>query len=458
MGWFSKKEEVPQMENREVEGFRSVNTEGLDLSQPFVDDYYSRGYNWVFFGEDNLYPQILNQLYISAPMHQACCNFKRYSLIGNGYEWIGYDSMDVGEKIAIKQFETQSDFKSASIKISMDWIKHGRSIALLHYNKQYKKYDYFRLIDPQDIRNNHVSIFSSRPTMYFYSRDWQQRTTSQKFTPYKVGNTDEWQVIELRNDVGGFKSYGMPDWVSSANWQKVGADIALLHKSAIENGIQPSVIFRYPYTLSPDERKTWEDGMRRYAKGAKNYGRAMKVEANGKDNLPEVDVASTTDNHALFEQTSREYKEEVAISHNINPALMGVRIQGSLGQSEEIEFSAEQFKKLWVQSNREKVQDFLNELASICGVKASLEINETDILTVKEVAEMQGGEGADTTEEMQSQSTVNDALKGLTAQQNMDMIRIVRDYTKGKLSKPLARTRLAAYGIDADTINEILQQ
>jgi len=250
----------------------------------------------------------------------------------------------------------------------------------------------------------------------------------------------------------------MPDWVSSANWQKVGADIALLHKSAIENGIQPSVIFRYPYTLSPDERKTWEDGMRRYAKGAKNYGRAMKVEANGKDNLPEVDVASTTDNHALFEQTSREYKEEVAISHNINPALMGVRIQGSLGQSEEIEFSAEQFKKLWVQSNREKVQEFLNELASICGVKASLEINETDILTIKEVAEMQGGEGADTTEEMQSQSTVNDALKGLTAQQNMDMIRIVRDYTKGKLSKPLARTRLAAYGIDADTINEILQQ
>ncbi len=537
MGWFSKKEEVPQMENREVEGFRSVNTEGLDLSQPFVDDYYSRGYNWVFFGSDNLYPQILNQLYISAPMHQACCNFKRYSLIGNGYEWIGYDSMDVGEKIAIKQFETESDFKSTSIKISMDWIKHGRSIALLHYNKQYKKYDYFRLIDPQDIRNNHVSIFSNRPTMYFYSMDWQQRTTSQKFTPYKVGNTDEWQVIELRNDVGGFKSYGMPDWVSSANWQKVGADIALLHKSAIENGIQPSVIFRYPYTLSPDERKTWDDGMRKYAKGAKNYGRAMKVEANGKDNLPEVDVASTTDNHALFEQTSREYKEEVAISHNINPALMGVRIQGSLGQSEEIEFSAEQFKKLWVQSNREKVQDFLNELASICGVKASLEINETDILTVKEmmeegVTESSNGEPIAVDKEaearaqlkgsvggvqgiIQIQSSVaqgltdrnsaialleliygfsneearrllgnvqegvaappkevtegqqgteqftdntNAALKGLSAKENQDLMRIVRDFSKGRLAEPIARTRLAAYGIDADTINEILQQ
>ena len=135
---------------------------------------------------------------------------------------------------------------------------------------------------------------------------------------------------------------------------------------------------------------------------------------------------------------------------------MGVSIQGSLGQTEEIEFSAEQFKKLWVNANREKLQNFFNELASICGVNATLTINETDILTVKEVAEIKE-EG--TPEEMASEkSTVNDALKGLTAQQNMDMIRIVRDYTKGKLSKPLARTRLAAYGIDADTINEILQQ
>ena len=133
MGWFNRNNEAPKIENKEVEAFRTVNTEGMDLSQPFVDDYYSRGVNWVFFGGDNLYPQVLNQLYISSPMHQACCNFKRYSLIGNGYEWEGYETFDVAQKIAIKQFETQSDFKNSSVRISMDWIKHGRAIALIHY-------------------------------------------------------------------------------------------------------------------------------------------------------------------------------------------------------------------------------------------------------------------------------------------------------------------------------------
>ena len=534
--WLSKSKDVETTptENKLIEGFRSINTEGMDLSQPFVDDYYSRGYSWVFFGDNNLYPQILNQLYISAPMHQSCCNFKKYSLIGNGYEWENYKNLGVSDKIAIKQFETMSALKRSAPQIALDYIKHGRAIVLLRYSKEHDKYTHFKVVDPENIRNNHVSIFTDRPTKYFYSRDWTRSAAQIEFKPYALDCYDEWQVLEIRNEVGGFKAYGFPDWASSANWQKVGADIALLHKSAIENGIQPSVIYKYPYIMSPDERSQWEEGMRRNAKGAKNYGRAMKVEAQGKDMLPEVDIVSTTDNHALFEQTSKEYKEEVAISHNLNPALMGVRIAGSLGATEEIEFSAEQFKKLWVNDNREVIEDFLNQIAQICGVKTKLIIKETDILTVKEMIEgggvsvsdseapivtdkeaearaqlrgsvggvqgiiqiqqavaggladrgsavalleliygftnedarrllgnVQEGEQSTTPQQTQPgvetmQDTGNAGLRGLSAKENQDMMRIVRDFSKGRLSEPLARTRLMAYGIDEETINEIL--
>jgi hypothetical protein len=196
--------------------------------------------------------------------------------------------------------------------------------------------------------------------------------------------------------------------------------------------------------------------MRTNAKGAKNYGRAMKVEAPSKDLLPEVDIVSTTDNHALFEQTSKEYKEEVAISHNLNPALMGVRISGSLGATEEIEFSAEQFKKLWVNDNRLMMEDWFNELALICGITTKLTINETDILTLKEAIQ----EGVKPSEQLSATDTpqVNDALKGLSAKDNMDMMRIVRDFNKGRLPQALARTRLAAYGIDTLTIDELLAE
>jgi hypothetical protein len=296
---------------------------------------------------------------------------------------------------------------------------------------------------------------SDLPALYYYSRDWAVRQIGIQFSHVAPKNWDEWQVMELKNETGGFRSYGMPDWAASANWQVVSADLGLLHKSAIENGIQPSIIWKIPYVMTPDERSAWEVNARHSGKGAKNYGRAIKLEAPSKDQLPEIDVVNTTDNHALFEQTSKEQKEEIAISHGINPALMGVRIAGSLGQSEEIEFSAKQFKRIWLNSNRKKVEDFLNELAKTCGIKTRLNIKETELIDFA-MEQTTPSEPQAQTEQLQNQS--NDALRGLTAKENMDMMRIIRDYAKGKLAEPLARTRLAAYGIDSDTITEILAQ
>jgi hypothetical protein len=447
------KEKPAPTEQKDFHGFRAVNTEGLDLSKPFVDDYNSRSLRFVEFGESNLYPQILNQLYVSSPMHQACCNFKKYALCGDGYEWVGYEELTMPEKIQIEQFEIMSGLKKGLDKITLDWIKHGRIIALVRFDKENNKYTHFRIVDPEYIRNSRTDWMSDLPALYYYSRDWAVRQIGIQFSHVAPKNWDEWQVMELKNEVGGFRSYGMPDWAASANWQVVSADLGLLHKSAIENGIQPSIIWKIPYVMSPDERSAWEVNARHSGKGAKNYGRAIKLEAPSKDQLPEIDVVNTTDNHALFEQTSKEQKEEIAISHGINPALMGVRIAGSLGQSEEIEFSAKQFKRIWLNSNRQRVEDFLNELAKTCGIKTRLNIKETELIDLA-MEQPKPSEPQAQTEQLQNQS--NDALRGLTAKENMDMMRIIRDHAKGKLAEPLARTRLAAYGIDSDTITEIL--
>jgi hypothetical protein len=527
------KEKPAPTEQKDFHGFRAVNTEGLDLSKPFVDDYNSRSLRFVEFGESNLYPQILNQLYVSSPMHQACCNFKKYALCGDGYEWVGYEELTMPEKIQIEQFEIMSGLKKGLDKITLDWIKHGRIIALVRFDKENNKYTHFRIVDPEYIRNSRTDWMSDLPALYYYSRDWAVRQIGIQFSHVAPKNWDEWQVMELKNEVGGFRSYGMPDWAASANWQVVSADLGLLHKSAIENGIQPSIIWKIPYVMSPDERSAWEVNARHSGKGAKNYGRAIKLEAPSKDQLPEIDVVNTTDNHALFEQTSKEQKEEIAISHGINPALMGVRIAGSLGQSEEIEFSAKQFKRIWLNSNRKRVEDFLNELAKTCGIKTRLNIKETELIDLameqgEQQTQVVNGEPVAVDKEAEARAMLkgsvggvqgiiqiqtavaegltdrgsaialleliygfsnedatrllgdvqegtaapmptvngqpttqmeqitNDALRGLTAKENMDMMRIIRDYAKGKLAEPLARTRLAAYGIDSDTITEIL--
>jgi len=455
------KTQLSSLENKKTNLLRSISTDNMDLSKPFIDDQFSRGVNWAYFGESNLYPQILNELYLSSPMHSACVDFKTWSIVGDGYEWADYDSLKASDKIAIKHFERHNDFKASFKKFSKDWVKHGRAIALLHYDKEKKEFDSFKLIDPSELRNNRETLFNDIKS-YYFANDWLHRTQRIEFTPYSPVNKDEWQIIEIKNIVGGTRTYGLPDWVSSANWQSVSADLGLLHKSALENGIQPSVLFMYPYLMDDVEEDNWVTNMRNNYKGVKNYNRGMKIESNGNEQMPEVKVLETSDNHQLFEQTSKEQKEEIAISHNINPALMGVRVAGSLGATEEIEFSAKQFEKIWLNDNRSIIEDFINDIAVICGIPQEIKINKTELTNVPNDVKLMdqkangrphGKQGPGEDVEL---PIVNDNLKGLSAKENSDMYRIVRDFNKGRLNKVIAISRLTAYGIDRETAEEIL--
>lgn len=369
--------------NKQVSLFSGINTQEQDLSKPFIDDMYKSGSNYVFFGIDNLYPNILNELFVSSVMHSACVNFKTWSIVGDGYKLLRYDNLDVDNKVDWKFFTRKSNFKKSIKKITKDWIKHGRAIVLLHYNSETKCYDCFKPVDPSNIRNNKATVFKET-NAYYYSDSWEYRTNIMYISPYSIGNTSEWQILEIKNDVGGSLTYGLPDFIASMNWQSVSADLSLLHKSALENGIQPSVVFKFPFEFTDEEEIAWTENMTSSFKGVKNHNRAMKINGRGVDMLPEVDVVQTSDNHQLFEQTSKEQKSEIAISHNIDPVLMGVSIPGSLGQNEQIKFAAEQFEKLWLNDNRETINAFINDIINICGFNIDFEFNKTEIVTINE--------------------------------------------------------------------------
>lgn len=456
------KSELSSFENKKTNLLRSIKTDSMDLSAPFIDDQFTKGVNWVYFGETNLYPQILNELYLSSPMHSACVDFKTWSVVGDGYEWKGYDKLKTTDKISIKHFERHNKFKPSVKKLTKDWVKHGRAIVLLHRNQTTNTFDSFKVVDPSEIRNNRATLFDEI-TAYYYSHDWVYRTKKITFTPYSPSNKDEWQIFEVRNDVGGSRTYGLPDWVSSANWQKVSASLGLLHKSALENGIQPSVLFMYPTLMDDDEERNWINSMQNNYKGVENYNRGMLIQSQGKEMMPEVKVLETSDNHQLFEQTSKEQKEEIAISHNINPALMGVRIAGSLGASDEIEFSSKQFEKIWLNDNRTIIEDFINDIAVICGINTELVINKTEVTSIAAAMSKDGStkdvelEDVDENGEKKEAVIINENLRGLTAKENSDIYRIVRDYNKGRLNLVIAKARLMAYGIDGDAAEEILK-
>jgi hypothetical protein len=79
MGLFNLRKSEP-VQVVEVGGYQSFSTPFLkipngNLSLPFVSDrYQTMGY--IPFGEDNLFPQYLNQMYYSSPLHSCNSNYK----------------------------------------------------------------------------------------------------------------------------------------------------------------------------------------------------------------------------------------------------------------------------------------------------------------------------------------------------------------------------------------------
>ena len=90
-------------------------------------------------------------------------------------------------------------------------------------------------------------------------------------------------------------------------------------------------------------------------------------------------------------------------------------------------------------------QDEIRALASLPPKNAMTNIDGTPVIDVNGMPVAATNSG-----------TTNDSLTGLSAADNADMYRIVRDYTKGKINEHLAVTRLTAYGIDETQAKKIL--
>ena len=74
------------------EGYQSFSTPfgkigNANLSLPYVNGRYQVS-GYIPFGQDNLFPETLNQLYFTSPLHGAIVDFKVNATIGAGYQFI----------------------------------------------------------------------------------------------------------------------------------------------------------------------------------------------------------------------------------------------------------------------------------------------------------------------------------------------------------------------------------
>jgi hypothetical protein len=371
----SKPEPIIQQTGREFSHFAFstpfINVGENNLSMPYINRYYQEN-NIVRFGTDNLYPQILNQLYFTSPIHGTCIEFITNSVIGGSYSWAD-EKVPVAQKIEEMAFEKSNKFKKLSRLLTRDYVIHRRVAVIV--TKRGNKAVKLRRLDPSSIRNN-INLEN-----FVYSSDWSRGMVNMReFRRYQEGCGHVESLYVYQDNSPGQDVYPIPQYNSILNWAYLDGETAYFHKSNIQNSVFPSIVIRRPKEFdSIDEINTFKEGIASKT-GAGNAGRVLVLTGNGMDDVPTFQSVDTNANDKVFEGTMKELKESIAIAHGLNPAVMGVKTGGQLGATTEIKDSYTIYEKNVVMVLRETMEEILNDLIDIAGIPNSVIINNFQIV------------------------------------------------------------------------------
>jgi hypothetical protein len=380
-----------------VEGYQSFSTPflkvgGANLTLPYVNGRnQTNGY--IPFGQDNLFPELINQIFYSSPLHGSIVGYKVNAAVGGGFNIVA-DRLTPQDKLELYTLERKLNIKKIVPAVTQQLILHNRVYFKLCFDDKMKLTKIVNL-SPEKLR---VNLDRKR---YYICDDWSSRIGVQEIKRYTPTCRDYEQLFVYEVECIGQDFYPLPQYTSALNFAFLSGELSYFAKSNIQNSVFPSFAMMFPKRPQSEEEKNMIRNTIDRLKGAANAGKAVAFFANSAEQLPKIESLPTNGNDSLFQEASQLNTEQICFSHTIDPILMGIRTTGSLGNGSDIKQAYIIFEKNVVMPLREMVADIFNELLFIAKIDADFTINNYQIIN-EAIVELEG-----------DPSKTNDALNTL---------------------------------------------
>ena len=432
----------------------------------------TKGY--IKYGKDNLYPQELVRLYNEHPEHRSIVNRKARYIWGKGIKAVNeVDTIKVNT--FIDNFNRKETLNHAGKKLTVNTELFNGVYVEVITNLQGQPIEMYFL-------NSANCRISECETKLYFSKNWSRNTQSKDIkTIYKFENDGKAGTffIEFKYYTASASKlesvYPTAQYQSIVNDINTDIDISTFNKNYVANNFSISKIINF-FNGQPTDDMV--HSIERAFKGTytgENGESLMITHSDRDDKAPEVVDVSVQDLAEKFAFTSKRAMKKIFAGHEMAPELFNIKFDESfLSGSPDLLILQELFVKGYVEPRQEDLLEFLSYLSflktgeylemefepiSLIGADLS---NDAD-LTQDERRRLKGYEPLTVIptdingQPLPITATItNDNLTGLSAADNADMYRIVRDYTKGKINEHLAVTRLTAYGIDETQAKKIL--
>jgi DNA-binding Lrp family transcriptional regulator len=322
---------------------------------------------------------------------------------------------------------------------------------------------------------------------YYWKSDWNNSrelaTEYLDFNPNALNKTV--QVFAYNEYRPGCDYYPLPGYVAACNYVEIDYEISKFHLSAIKNGMLPSKMIQF-FTGEPTEekKKEVEKRFRQKFAGSENGGQFILVFNTGQDKTVQIDDLSSSDLDKQFDLLNKTSEQHILTGHEVtNGMLFGIKTAGELGGTSgiELKISYEMFINTYAIPKQAKIEQITNFFGNLMGHGSDYKITQLDpvgvIIEAKDVIQQLPKEyvydklgvpkeyrepvapvqpalpGAIPTE----QAAVNDNLKNLTGKQHQQLMRIIRQYTRGTMTKEAATVLLrTSLGLNEEDIEMLL--
>lgn len=432
-----------------------------DLTKPYINSTSLSNSQYVLFGRDNKYPQLIDQMYYQSPLHSSIIDFQINAAIGGGFEIIQNSKVKGTTRVEQLTFLKQIKAPKLLRGIALDIKMHKRTH--LKITKKHNKIVKVQRVSPAKVRYN------KEMDKFWISDDWFSFSKVEIFEEYDYIPSEETQVqiysfIDIES-CPGQDVYPLDRTISLFNWCYLDGQSANLQKDNIQRSIFGNLVIKRPNEFkSTEEFDIFKRGIET------KEGEVVPVlllSADGKENLPEVENFPANENDKAFANMDKRIDDKICQAHTINPIVMGIERPGALGSGSDIKEAYPIWEKNVVKPYRLQLEEIMDDVMFLFNIKGSFKLNEYKIVD-SNIEDKEEEDKFDDDTNVNSNTNVNskletskveinDNLKGLNASENSDIYRIVRDFNKGRLNKAIASTRLLAYGITEGTIEEILK-
>lgn len=465
-----------------------ITVKFAQAQQPKFEERKGKGY--VEFGALNNYPDYLIGLYNESPKHGAIVKSKTNYIFGQGWDGIEQKANVKGEswnQITKKCILDDELFGGYYLQIIYNLLGEIKDVYHLEYHKvrNNKEQNEFQV-------KNDWSDNKEKPRVYpafnindpvasqiLFVKQYNPKSDIYPLPSYFQGlNYIESDVQVSRHILGNAKD----GFVASTLINLNGGEPAEEAKEAVEKGIK--------------KKFTGSEGDRVVIMFNKSKDNSAEI-------LP---LSSTMLTKEDFTNVNNLIQQEIFACHQVtSPSLFGIKTEGQLGGSTEIRDAYTIFSNTYVNERQQAIEEVFNKLFSYVGINGEYELIPVEPLgfefgeavmaqnlTKDEIREIMGKEPLDpsiktqaqvisdninalsplvankvlesmTTDEIRSlaglipavggsvvpdgsmpapQGLGNDSIKNLTGRQYQNVMRIVRQFTGGKLTKEQAALML----------------